>query len=111
MGLYGSPQLGPYVVNSKPIKKVKEEGHKPQKDGWIWAVMVIMDIVVIAFGITSATGIFMLLALDSIVLFVVSILSAVINLIHRRKIGYDIKFIFISLAAVIIFTALTATKI
>lgn len=106
MGLYGSPELGPYAEENK---KAKQEGYKPQKNVWVWIVTILANtLVLLIVGITIG-DILTVLILDSMVLFGISIVSLIVNLIKKRKIGNDIKFIIISIIAFFIFAMILGT--
>ena len=94
MSLYGSPDTGNLYTKKK---KEKEEGYKPQKNIWVWAVILIMNVLMFLVSEKSIDDILTLLVLDSMILFGISIVSLIVNLIKKRKIGNDIKFIGISI--------------
>lgn len=97
MGLYGSPDVGNLYTNPKEPKGRKEEGYKPQKNVWVWAVILIMNVLMFLVSEKSIDDVLTLLVLDSMILFGISIVSLIVNLIKKRKIGNDIKFIGISI--------------
>ncbi len=94
MGIYGSPELENYIHGNKPTKPVKKEGYRPQKNVWVWVVIGIIDALILCLGMTSISDIFMIFTLDGIILFLISVLSLIINLVGKRKIGHDIISIF-----------------
>ena len=94
MGLYGSPDTGGLYTKKE---KGKEEGYKPQKNIWVWAVILIMNVLMFLVSEKSIDDILTLLVLDSMILFGISIVSLIVNLFKKRKIGNDIKFIGISI--------------
>jgi len=109
MGLYGSPDVGNLYTNPKEPKYIKQEGYKPQKNIWVWiAILVINIVIILSVGITLA-DVLTLLALDSIILFGISVVSLIMNLVKKRKIGNDIKFIAISVLAFLIFIIILGT--
>jgi len=109
MGLYGSPDVGNLYTNPKEPKYIKQEGYKPQKNIWVWiAILVINIVIILSVGITLA-DVLTLLALDSIILFGISVVSLIMNLVKKRKIRNDIKFIFISIILFIILTVILST--
>lgn len=95
MGLYGSPELGPFNTKESPPNKL--EGYKPQTNVWFWTVIIIMNIVMLAIVGITLENIITLLALDSIILCGISVVSLTANLIKHQKTGNDIKFIGISI--------------
>mgnify|MGYP001275810606 CR=1 FL=1 len=107
MGLYGSPELGPY--RTEETKFIKKEGYKPQKNIWVWVVILIMNILILLLVGITIQDVLTLLALDSIILFGISVVSLVVNLINKRKIGNDIKFIGISILTFFIFVIILGT--
>jgi|CZCB01.1.fsa_nt_gi hypothetical protein len=107
-GLYGSPELGPYAEPRQQIKTIKKEGYKPQENIWVWIVVAIVNILLLSVSVTLE-NVVALLALDSMVLFGISVVSLVVNLIKKRRIGNDIKFIGISILTFLIFTILLST--
>lgn len=108
MGLYGSPDTG-NLYTKKETKKTKEEGYKPQKNIWVWAVILIMNVLILLLVGITINDILTLLVLDSIILFGISIVSLIVNLIKKRKIGNDIKFIGISILTFFIFVIILGT--
>lgn len=106
MGLYGSPDTGGLYTKKE---KGKEEGYKPQKNIWVWAVILIMNVLMFLVSEKSIDDILTLLVLDSMVLFTISIVSLVVNLVKKRKIGNDIKFIGISVLTFFIFLMILGT--
>lgn len=97
MGLYGSPELGPYAEPKKhQAKQIKKDGYQPQKNVWVWAVIFVVNIVFLLFSKRTFADVITLLILDSIILFGISVVSLIVNLVKKRKIGNDIKFIGIS---------------
>jgi len=65
-------------------------------------------VIILSVGITLA-DVLTLLALDSIILFGISVVSLIMNLVKKRKIGNDIKFIAISVLAFLIFIIILGT--
>ena len=108
MGLYGSPDTGG-LYTKKNGEKAKEEGHKPQKNIWIWIVILIMNIITLLTAGADTQNLLSLLILDSMTLFAVSIISLIVNLVKKRKIGNDIKFIGISILTFFIFMIILGT--
>lgn len=106
MGLYGSPDTGGLYTKKE---KGKEEGYKPQKNIWAWAVILIMNVLMFLVSEKSIDDILTLLVLDSMVLFTISIVSLVVNLVKKRKIGNDVKFIGISVLTFFIFLMILGT--
>ena len=106
MGLYGSPDTGGLYTKKQ---KGKEEGYKPQKNIWVWAVILIMNVLILLLVGITINDILTLLVLDSIILFGISIVSLIVNLIKKRKIGNDIKFIGISILTFFIFVIILGT--
>lgn len=106
MGLYGSPDTGGLYTKKE---KGKEEGYKPQKNIWVWAVILIMNVLILLLVGITINDILTLLVLDSIILFGISIVSLIVNLIKKRKIGNDFKFIGISVLAFFISALILGT--
>jgi hypothetical protein len=106
MGLYGSPDTGGLYSKKE---KGKEEGYKPQKNIWVWAVIIIINILILLLIGINLVDVVTLLTLDSMVLFTISIVSLVVNLVKKRKIGNDIKFIGISILTFFIFLIILGT--
>ena len=85
MGLYGSPDVGNLYTNPKEPKYIKQEGYKPQKNIWVWiAILVINIVIILSVGITLA-DVLTLLALDSIILFGISVVSLIMNLVKKDR--------------------------
>lgn len=106
MGVYGSPELGPYAEPEKPIKK---EGYKPQKNIWVWAAILVLNIVILLIVGVTLPDVITILALDSIILFGISAVSLIVNIVQKRKVGNDVKFIFISVIAFFILIIILGT--
>ena len=68
-----------------------------------------MNILILLLVGITAQDVLTLLVLDSIILFGISLISLVVNLVKKRKIGNDIKFIIISVIAFFIFAAILGT--
>ena len=66
-------------------------------------MVAIVNILLLSVSVTLE-NVVALLALDSMVLFGISVVSLVVNLIKKRRIGNDIKFIGISILTFLIFT-------
>ncbi|GFN35381.1 hypothetical protein [Tepidimicrobium xylanilyticum] len=109
MGLYGSPDAGNLYTKPKETKPKKKEGYKPQKNVWVWVAILIVNLIILLLVGITLSDIITLLVLDSIILFGISITSLVVNLVKKRKIGNDIKFIFISIILFIILTVILST--
>ena len=97
------------IQNRKKPKYVKQEGYKPQKNIWVWAVILIMNVLMFLVSEKSIDDVLTLLALDSIVLFGISVISLIMNLVKKRKIRNDIKFIAISVLAFLMFIIILGT--
>ena len=108
-GLYGSPDVGNLYTKPKEPKKRKQEGYKPQKNVWVWVSILVIDLIIFVMVGISLENIVTALGLDSIVLLGISIISLIVNLIKKRRIGNDIKFIFISIISFIIFAVILST--
>lgn len=108
MGLYGSPDTGNLYTEPK-VKTVKHEGYKPQKNVWVWITILIINIIILLLVGITLEDILTMLALDSTILFGISIVSLIVNLVKKRKIGNDMKFIGISILAFIIFAIILST--
>lgn len=108
MGLYGSPDTG-NLYTKKETKKTKEEGYKPQKNIWVWIAIIIANILVLLMVGATIGDVLTLLVLDSVVLLGISIVSLIVNLIEKRKVGNDIRFIGISIIAFFIFAIILGT--
>lgn len=108
MGLYGSPDTGNLYTEPK-VKTVKQEGYKPQKNVWVWITILIINIIILLLVGITLEDILTMLALDSTILFGISVVSLIMNLVKKRKIGNDIKFIAISLLAFLIFIIILGT--
>jgi len=106
MGLYGSPDTGGLYTKKE---KGKEEGYKPQKNIWVWAVIIIVNILMFLVSEKSIDDILTLLVLDSMILFGISVVSLIVNLIKKRKVGNDFKFIGISVLAFFISALILGT--
>lgn len=106
MGLYGSPDTGNLYSEKK---KEKKEGYKPQKNIWFWVVVVIVDIIMFLASGKGIDDILTLVILDSIIVFGISFVSLIANLVKKRKIGNDIKFIGISVLVFFIFIIILGT--
>lgn len=109
MGLYGSPDVGNLYTNPKEPKYIKQEGYKPQKNAWVWIAILVVNIVIMLLVGITLVDILTLLVLDSIVLFGISVVSLIMNLVKKRKIGNDINFIAISVLAFLIFIIILGT--
>lgn len=109
MGLYGSPDAGNLYTKPKEPKERKQEGYKPQKNVWVWVAILIVNLIILLLVGITLSDIITLLVLDSIILFGISITSLVVNLVKKRKIGNDMKFIGISILAFIIFAIILST--
>ena len=94
MSLYGSPDTGNLYSKKE---KGKEDGYKPQKNVWVWTAIIIVNILMFLVSEKSIDDILTLLVLDSMILFGISIVSLIVNLVKKRKVGNDIKFIGISI--------------
>lgn len=108
MGLYGSPDVG-NLYTEKKIKKTKEEGKKPQTNIWIWIVMITMNVITMLTAGISSQFLLSFLILDTVTLLVISIISLALNLINKRKINNDLKFIGISIVASLILMLMLGT--
>lgn len=106
MGLYGSPDTGNLYTKKK---KGKEDGYKPQKNVWVWAAIIIVNILMFLVSEKSIDDILTLLVLDSMILFGISVVSLIVNLIKKRKVGNDFKFIGISVLAFFISALILGT--
>ena len=95
MGAYGSPDTG-NLYTDKEEKKVKPEGHKPQKNLWVWISIIVLNVIILLMVGITLGNILTLLILDSMIIFGISIISMITNLIKKRKIRNDIKFIILS---------------
>lgn len=109
MGLYGSPQLGPFTEEDAKIKQTKKDGYKPQTNIWVWAVIIIINFLIFLVSSKTIGDILTLLVLDSMVIFGISIVSLIVNVVKKRKIGNDIKFIGISVIAFFISALILGT--
>lgn len=87
----------------------KKDGYKPQKNAWVWAVILIINIIILLFVSITLANVITLLALDSMILFGISIVSMIVNLVKKRKIGNDIKFIGISTLTFLVLAILLST--
>lgn len=97
MGLYGSPELGSFAEKDAKTKQIKKDGYKPQTNIWVWAVIIITNIIILLASSKTIGDILTLFVLDSMIIFGISIVSLIVNLVKKRKIGNDIKFIGISI--------------
>lgn len=108
MGVYGSPDTGNLYTN-KEGKKNKPEGHKPQKSLWVWISIIIINVLFYLVSEKMLDDILTLVVLDSIIIFMVSVVSLVVNLIKKKKIGNDLKYIVVSIIAFLIFIMILGT--
>ncbi|GEM_PF-2753039 len=109
MGLYGSPDTGNLYTEIKEAR-IKPEGYKPQKNIWIWVAVGIVNLVFFLVSNKGLDDILCLIGLDCLIIFGISFVSLLVNLIKRRKIRFDLKFILISVAIFII-TAVAMSEI
>ena len=72
-------------------------------------IILVIDITVMIMVGISLENILTVLGLDSIILFGISIVSLIVNLIKKRKIGNDIKFIGISILAFFVLVMILGT--
>ena len=108
MGLYGSPDTGNLYTPRKEkslekTKKAKEEGSVPQKKLWLWITILIFNLLILFIVGIEATNTLTLLALDSMTVFVISVVNLFINLFKQRKIKNDLIFIIFSVVTFFIF--------
>ena len=84
-------------------KKAKEEGSVPQKKLWLWITILIFNLLILFIVGIEATNTLTLLALDSMTVFVISVVNLFINLFKQRKIKNDLIFIIFSVVTFFIF--------
>lgn len=109
MGLYGSPDVGNLYTPKREPKKIKKEGYEPQKHTWVWVTIVIINLLILLMVGVTIADIITLVILDSIILFGISIVSLIVNLIGKRKVKQDVKFIVISIFIFLISTVILGT--
>lgn len=108
MGVYGSPDTG-NLYTDKEEKKGKPEGHKPQKNLWVWISIIIINMLFYLVSEKTLADILTLIVLDSVIIFAVSIISLFVNLIKKKRIGNDLKYIGISIIVFLIFIMILGT--
>lgn len=92
MGVYGSPDL-----SKKEYKEVRKKSLTPQKNIWVWVAILIVNVLFFLVSDKKIGDILTLIILDSMIVFGISVVSLIVNLIRKSKIGNDIKFIGISM--------------
>mgnify|MGYP000882041502 CR=1 FL=1 len=95
MGLYGSPELGPYRTDEPP-KWQKSDVHIPK---WLIWVIAIGDGVVLLLSGISKTNILAIIGFDSLAFLAFGLAMAIYSLFRRQSFGLYVAIVGISIVA------------
>lgn len=102
MGLYGSPELLPQDSIPEEKRNETQSKHRPYQDGWVYATMVVMDIIwYISSGLHGTAYICSLLMMNGFTVLGLSVISLISSLNNKQEVGPDIKAIGFSVVALI----------